>query len=282
VDAEHGRHAWMANDLSCFVENRLNLVVAPEHVRNPEHAEALRLATCDALPAPSQHLDTLLPAWLHDGGKRAGSVALDRFSSQSTTLRVSSLYVSPKHRGRSLARQTLQAIQTAGIHAGFRGLRLSTQWSWQRTLGLYLRMRFWVWGWRHEMDLTWSTDLPSWDVEWDGDQARFVVVREGVRTVAIHARNLGERLAWTPMATHAAIPEESAGTFAAVLATRGWPLITSEAAWQKQLDQGFSERGGPEGLAFRITQFEAWDRKQGWAVNALPIPGLVYPAWQFE
>jgi len=64
-----------------------------------------------------------------------------------------------------------------------------------------------------------------------------------------------------------------------VLALRGWPLLRSDEEWQAQLAQGFSDSGGPEGLAFRIQRYEAWANKHGWRVDTPRIPGLDYPTW---
>lgn len=75
------------------------------------------------------------------------------------------------------------------------------------------------------------------------------------------------------------IPCLAPGTFSVALAVNGFPLITSEDAWRAQLRRGFSDIGGPEGLAFKIRRFEAWDRKQGWLTPASRIPGLDYPDW---
>ena len=102
--------------------------------------------------------------------------------------------------------------------------------------------------------------------------------------VLIKARRLGERLEWreTPEMTSRADSEVrwlAPGTFAVALATRGWPLLTSDDAWRRQLEQGFSDGGGPEGLAFKIRSFEAWNRKNGWRVDTPRIPGLDYPDW---
>ena len=55
------------------------------------------------------------------------------------------------------------------------------------------------------------------------------------------------------------------------------PLITTDEAWQAQLDLGFSDGGDTVGLAFNIQRWEATARSRGWRVNAPRIPGLAYP-----
>jgi hypothetical protein len=45
------------------------------------------------------------------------------------------------------------------------------------------------------------------------------------------------------------------------------------------LRQGFSDLGGPEGLAFKIRLWEAWARKHAWRVETPRIPGLEMPDW---
>ena len=43
---------------------------------------------------------------------------------------------------------------------------------------------------------------------------------------------------------------------------------------------GWGDAGLPEGLAYKITIFEAYARHLGLLVDTPRIPGLVYPGWQ--
>jgi hypothetical protein len=154
---------------------------------------------------------------------------------------------------------------------------------------LYLRAGLWVRGWKRDLTFIWYRDLPPWSVEREGDEARFVLHgdTEHQRGVAIVARRDGERLAWSQDAAlmdhhdkrTGEVPYLAPGTFATWLALEGFPLFTSEVAWQELLAEGWSHMGGPEGLAFTIRRWDAWQRRQGWQVRAPRIPGLSYPTW---
>ncbi len=57
---------------------------------------------------------------------------------------------------------------------------------------------------------------------------------------------------------------------------QGWPLVRSPDAWEHG---HWADAGPPEALAYKITIWEAWDRKRGFHVDAPRIPGLEYPTW---
>ena len=101
----------------------------------------------------------------------------------------------------------------------------------------------------------------------------------------VDARRAGPRLEWSETRLGAErndLKFLAPGTFAVALAVRGFPLITSDDAWQAELRRGFSDCGGPDGLALKIRRFEAWSRKNGWQTPAPRIPGLDYPDWDAE
>ena len=121
----------------------------------------------------------------------------------------------------------------------------------------------------------WS-QKPTWSFIQEGDLARCVV--DGVEVFT--ARRRGDRLEWNATAAPRLSFDdvrELEGTFAVALAARGFPLITTDEAWQEQLAAGFSDAGDSVGLAFKISRWEAWARSRGWCVNAPRIPGLTYP-----
>ena len=65
-------------------------------------------------------------------------------------------------------------------------------------------------------------------------------------------------------------------TLSLALALHGWPLVRSREEWERSY---FADAGPPEALAYKITIWEAWDRKHGRVVSTPRIPGLEYPTW---
>jgi len=96
----------------------------------------------------------------------------------------------------------------------------------------------------------------------------------GDRAIIV-ARRTGERLkfrAAPKLDFDLWLPAEM--TFSVALALRGFPLITTDEEWAEQLEEGFSDGGGPVALAFKIQGWEAWARERGWRVDAPRVPGL--------
>src|SRR6185369_8319358 len=124
---------------------------------------------------PGRRHDIEACYWLLDGGVTVGTIALARTLLGSTLMRVSSLYVLPEHRGRSIARTTLMRLRDAFGKHGL-GLKLTTNWTWQRPLGLYVRMGMWVHGWKRDVALRFEMGVPPPVVEADERRASLSVV----------------------------------------------------------------------------------------------------------
>jgi GNAT superfamily N-acetyltransferase len=277
-------------DLASLVENRCGTLLDPSALDGASRpAWAARATTSPSDIGGKRDHDFLRPYWLMSQGRRIGTFALTTAAQRSWpgggTMCVFSLYVLPPHRRAGHARRALQAANDAALAEGLSGLRLDTDWCWQRAVRFYCGIGMWIRMWKRDLDFTFCRDLPRWRVEIEGDRARFVVDRATGPRVLLRARREGERLGWeAPDASEDdASTEEmvwrAPGTFAVALALRGWPLLRSDEQWQAQLAQGFSDSGGPEGLAFRIQRYEAWAKKHGWRVDTPRIPGLDYPTW---
>jgi hypothetical protein len=52
--------------------------------------------------------------------------------------------------------------------------------------------------------------------------------------------------------------------------------VRSGSEWEGQRHNDFDS---PEALAYKITIWEAWDRKHGFRVQTPAIAGLHYPTW---
>ncbi len=280
----HEQRLWLDHDLASIVENRLGLLIEPDRLQDSERRELHASATLENEGLNTWSSKYFNAYWLMKGSDHVGTVAVANSLLGRRFVGVSSLYVCRAHRGRGHAAGALDAIFAAALAAGLSGIRLSTDWSWQGAVRLYLKLGFWVWGWKRSLDFVRSSDLPPWQVVTEGGVARFIVTRGNQHRTLFEARRAGCWLNWveTPSTVRAQSSELESyapGTFALALAIRGFPLISSEEEWRAQLRRGFSDCGGPEGLAFKIRRFEAWDREHGWLTPAPRIPGLDYPDW---
>jgi GNAT superfamily N-acetyltransferase len=281
---EAALRSWQNHDVASFVEHRLGIDVDPNRLDEPFRSDFIRHATDEhELTLPREGYTN--PYWIRAGGETLGTVALAAPWVGSSSLSVSSLYVRREHRRQGHARRVIEGADSAAQRAGLSGIDLNTSWCWQPAVALYLSLSMWVRMWKRDLKLVLRADLPRWRVGFEGDEARFSVELGDARpaTPLIVARRRGDRLDWSEHDVSPGLDElryEAPGTFALALAVRGWPLITSDAAWQRQCEVGFSDVGGPEGLAFKIMRWEAWDRRQGYRVDTPRIPGLAYPSWK--
>lgn len=140
---------------------------------------------------------------------------------------------------------------------------MQTSWCVPEVARLCLSLGMWVANWKHELTLAFELERPSWRIAIEGHHATFL----SDELPLLEAARRGNRLEWDETAAlrdeHAALLDIAPGTFALALALEGWPLIRSDELWRDQLQQGFSDLGGPEGLAFKIRIFEAWARESG-------------------
>ncbi|MBI3202180.1 MAG: GNAT family N-acetyltransferase [Myxococcales bacterium] len=265
---------WLDYELASFVENRAGVLIEPTTLDEGARRAWTARSTLDAI-LERPHSPYARPFWIRDADQRVGTVVLGTTLHGSSMLNLSSLYLHPGARHRGLSRRVLGAAYDALLAEGLHGLRLDTSWSWQPAVRHYLSLGMWVYGWKRDLVLAWQRKLPAWSLEVDGDDARFVV--DGAALIV--ARRRGERLEWRELGGQSETALLAPGTFALALARLGWPLITSDAEWAAQLARGWSDMGGPEGLAFKIPRWEAWDRHHGWRVDTPRIPGLAYPSW---
>jgi GNAT superfamily N-acetyltransferase len=260
-------------DLASLVENRLGVILEPEGLDDRARQRWAPRVTEDPRSLTWGGSEFARGYWIVHGGQRVGTIAVWTSCLGSEVIRVDSLFVSPRARRSGVARQALLAVHQSGMAEGLAGIRLETEWCWQGAVRFYVAIGMWVRGWKRSLDFVWRRELPAYHVEGDRDAARFVL-DDG--RPPIEARREGDRLAWRESKVDPLAP----GTFALALALDGFPLLRSEEAWRRQLDQGFSDFGGPEGLAFKIQHWEAWARKHDWRVDTPRIPGLDMPDWE--
>jgi GNAT superfamily N-acetyltransferase len=274
---------WADCDLASLAENRLGDTTDPHAVGDVLRARWLEQATNERWYSPAQR-DIEACFWLLDGAERVGTVALSRLLLGRLRLPLSSLYVLPSHRRRGAATRALSQLRAVLGKRGY-GIRLATCWTWPSAVGFYLRRGFWVRMWKDNLDFYAAPDVPTPIVQVGDESASIAVDLGSERVVLARAHRAGDKLTFE-VAAHRAdgrgreLVWDATSTLSVALALRGWPLIRSQEL--SDACRG-SDAGWPEALAQRIAVWEAWDRKHGFHVNTLTIPGLAYPSWdEFE
>jgi GNAT superfamily N-acetyltransferase len=272
---------WLDCELASLVENRFFDPIDPLAM-TPELRAAWepRATSGEPLSSPHGHDWYRVPFWMRDGIERAGTIALATSLMGPQLVTVSSLYTMPGRRRRGIAKQVLDRAHAAVTAAGYRGLRVPAYWSWQPAVRFYLGLGMWIANWKHSLVFCRRNDLPEHRIEIGETEARFSIVKDGEAVPLIEAKRAGDRLVWTEL-VHLrgdAMYFHAGETFAVALATHGFPLIRSDLAWEERY--GSTDGGDPEGLAYKIDGWEAWDRKSGFEVRAPRIPGLQYSEWK--
>jgi GNAT superfamily N-acetyltransferase len=200
--------------------------------------------------------------WLTCNGKRVGTIGFRVVpASQRPTIEISDLFVSPQSRNRGLGAGALKFVRDAAFEVGIECVRLETEWSAQRSLRFYLKQSMWSNGWKRGLRMVFSKDLPTWHVQVERDQARFV---SGERLLGV-ATNKGDRLGWQlGPDVDDSLRSHLEATAALQLAVMGWPLIRDDERWQRQLKSGAGDWGDHEVLAGRIRGFERHIKRKGW------------------
>ncbi len=277
-----GEATWADLDLASFAENRLGDETDPRTLDHRRRADWIERAVDEPPLRPSRRAELDTCHWLLDRGERAGTIALASSLQGGRFVRVSSLYVLPVHRGRSIAIGTLRRLRDA-LGKRDLGLKLSTCWSWQRAVRFYVRAGLWVHMWKRDLEFRWDALVPPPLVEVGAGKATLRVEHHSRRVTLCDATRAGSRLAFRERAAHPKgdpliddLSWEAPSTLAIALALAGWPLVRSQEAWEKYRA---SDAMAPESLADKIVIWEAWDRKHGWRVDAPRIAGLAYLAW---
>lgn len=278
--------AWLDCDLASFAENRLDDHIDPRDLDDARRAEWLSRAVDERPPPLARRSRYARSYWLSHDGQRAGTLALATSTMGGASLYLSSFYVLPPFRRRGVGRSAMRRVQEVLAKHDL-GLRLDTSWCWQRAVRFYVDLGLWVYMWKRDLTLYWAPRTPPPRIE-VGDGTASLSVRVGDTQVTLaRARRQGDVLEFEePKSTF----EQEEGiedaywhatsTLSLSLAIRGWPLIRSREEWERSY---YADGGPPEALAYKISIWEAWAKKQGWVVLTPRIPGLVYPTWgEFE
>jgi GNAT superfamily N-acetyltransferase len=275
-------HFWQACELCIFVEYRLGKILDP-HVLTEADIQELRqqaLTNYDYLAKPSED-SYATHYWIIYNNKVVGIIKLGMFPSHLKLLGLYSLYLLPDYRRQGIGRLLINHLYELA-----RGVRLETEWTYQAAIQFYLSIGFWVTNWKHNLTFVRYWYLSNYRFEWQGDSVNCWVNlpdSEEYQLCYTASRNenylvLEEQLAYKNleekeyMITHHALC-----TLSLYLAQNGFPLIRSQKEWENRV--GYSDGGMPEGLAYKIEIWEAYDRKHGFVVNTPKVPGIPYRDW---
>ncbi|MEU1282635.1 GNAT family N-acetyltransferase [Kitasatospora sp. NPDC005856] len=222
--------------------------------------------------------------WIQDdAGAVVGTVAVDNWTKGPSQLAVSSLYVTPAARGRGLAAAALDEVYAAATAEGLPGFRLEAHWTWQPAVRYYLRRGLWVVGWKHALSFARMPQLPLHRVrEEDGRLLLLVADRRGWVPI-LAAGQEGRWLRLDETADYRGcdgwVHEYARSTLALCLALAGRPLVRGPQWWAEAWR--WSDAGEPEGLAYRIEEFERAARTAGRRLvspyRPVPLPGSGLP-----
>jgi len=284
-DDAAGRRLWQACELCIYVEHRLGGLPDPCGMRDDDIAawRERALTAYERLSDPAD-MHFYWPHWITVDGQAVGTIALrvQDWGWGRPHLWLASLYLFPDRRRHGHASRLIELLDAAAGRLGLGALRLETEWTWQPAVRLYLHRGFSVANWKHALSLVRWRDDPPHRVRIDGERMRLFLGDAG--HCLITAERCGDRLGWRE---HPRPPElcgdaeprlRAAPTLALWLAMSGWPLIRSAETWGHRCR--WSGGGMPEGLAYRITLFEAYTRHQGFLVRTPRIPGLAYQDWE--
>ena len=283
LESPDERRLWRACELCSFLEYRFPEHPDPRALSDP----AIENWARRGLTAGEQVEDPIgmtlyRPFWIIADGEPVGTVAamLQDTGWNRPLLEIASLYLFAEQRRRGHAGQVMDALEQVVAALDLRGLRLDTDWLWQPAVRFYLRRRFWVMNWKRGLSLGRYRADPDYRLESHPGQMMLRLADQ--KGPIITAERDGERLRWRedPPADESAADDERLrwplrSTLSLHLAVAGWPLVRGPAEWADR--HRWSDLGMPEGLAYKITLFEAHARRHGFRVETPRTPGFRVP-----
>lgn len=270
-------------ELASLAEHRLGDGTDPRQIDSARRADWLARAVHEdsIFMFPKKHrYQTCF--WLLDAGQRAGTIAFAPPMGGSSA-KVYSFYLLPSARGAGLGGRILTTVMHVLAKHDF-SLRLATDWTWHRTIRFYRKLGFWVYMWKRELDLIWTSEWPAPIVHVGDDEASLSVSVGDSEVTLVRAHRHRDRLEMEEVPAADLRDKEigaaylhATSTLALELAMKGWPLVRSPAKWE---ETHYADGGPPEALAYRITIWEARERARGWFIDTPRIPGLEYPTWE--
>ncbi|WP_459650846.1 GNAT family N-acetyltransferase [Kitasatospora sp. Ki12] len=259
-----GERRFALWDLASLVEGELGELMDPDGLTAPAERDWRERLGESGREWPGGELYRRR-YWIQDGdGAVVGTVAVDNWTKGPGQLAVSSLYVSPAARGRGLAAGALDEVYAAAAAEGLPGFRLEAHWTWRPAVDYYLRRGLWVVGWKRALSLARMPQLPSYRVrEEDGRLLLLVADRLHGWVPILAAGQEGRWLRLDETADYRGVDgwvhEYARSTLALHLALAGFPLVRGPQWWAEAWR--WSDAGEPEGLAYRIEEFERAARR---------------------
>lgn len=273
-------------ELASLAEHRLGDNTDPRSIDQALRADWRARAAQDnsVFPLPRKTEWYRKCFWLLNDGKRVGTIALsDPMGSIGPPMaRCSSFYLLPEFRGVGLGSRIMTSVLQALDNHGF-CMRLVTDWTWQRTVRFYQKLGFWVYHWKHKLDLIWTSKWPKPRIEVGEAEASLSVPHADSEVTLVRAFRKGDKLELEQVVTEWRDDDElgdacffATPTLSLELAMNGWPLVRSAKEWE---ENHYADGGPPEALAYKITVWEAYARSKGWIFDTPRIAGLEYPTW---
>jgi GNAT superfamily N-acetyltransferase len=270
-------------ELASLAEHRLGDRTDPRTIDDARRADWAARATHEdstfVLPKAHSYQTCF---WLLHEGKRVGTIAFSEPMGTSMA-RCSSFYLLPEVRGNGLGSRIMTHVLRALDNHGF-CLRLNTDWTWQNTVRFYRKLGFWVYHWKRELDLIWTSKWTTSRVEVGSTEASISIPYDDSEVTLARAYRKGDKLELeygpSELEKDPKIGEAyffAAPTLALELAMHGWPLIRSAELSKKYY---YADSGPPEALAYKIPIWEAYARSRQWIVNTPRVAGLEYPTWE--
>jgi len=290
LERQHPRlcRIWQACELSIYVEYRLGKILNPRTMTETDiqQLQQQALTEHEHLSDPSQP-NYSTPFWISDNDKTVGTIKLGALPSGARpTLYIWSLYLFPEYRRQGIARRLLNNLYELAIAHNFLSLRVKTEWTYQAAVQFYLDIGFWLTAWKHNLSFEQYYRLFNYRFEMQNDIAHFFVNppdSDEYQLCYSAYRNDDylvfeeHSLAKTLEKEKLIIAHDAICTFSLYLALNGFPLIRSQEEWEERVC--YSDGGMPEGLAYKIEIWEAYERKHGFLVNTPKMPRLQYREW---
>jgi GNAT superfamily N-acetyltransferase len=275
---------WKACELAIYYETRSGFPLDPRKV-NSDNLELLAqgiLRPGESLSDFHAHKYTAY-YWLLSRNARIGIYALTIFPNHigSNYIHVASLYIFREYRGQGLGSKLLNRTYGWAIRNGFDGIRLSTEWVFQRLCHYYLKLGFWLHNWKRSLDFIWDRELSYFSYNGDSHSACLKIRRKNTWNNLYLAVREGEyiRIVFNPDKLADLKERESKEgltTLSLILALNGLPLHQNA---EEAHGTNIGDAGRPACFARRLQIFEAWEQKHGMNVSTPKIPGLAYPPW---
>jgi hypothetical protein len=270
---------WVDRELAAHVEAWHGELLDPAGFTDADRAR------CHARLAPHPPVAPVDPEafytrwWITAQGREAGVLATARFTSGDGLLPVFSLSIDPPHRRGGVAADAIALAELGARAVGLSGVRMDVPWGWRDGIRYLLAQGFWARRWARHLTLQRGAFASRLALTLDGDAATLALRSGALREPLVRATRAGDRLGWERTATCRSLlgdphryeeAVDAEATLALHLALAGWPLVRTEAAWQRS--GAVLNAATPESLLRRIVAWEAALEARGVALEGPRVP----------